>query len=118
VKSIREGNINLKDSYAVFREGEIFLIGTHIGPYKPANRNNHAPERERKLLLNKREINKLGGRITERGFTLVPLRVYIRNSRVKVELGLGRGKKSYDKREAIAKRDFEREKSRDWKYRR
>lgn len=117
VKSIREGNINLKDSYAALRGGEFFLVGTHIGKYPPANRFNHDPERERKLLLTRREINKLGGKTTERGVTLVPLQVYIKNGLVKVELGLAKGKRLHDKREAIAKRDFEREKEREWKIR-
>jgi len=117
VKAIRAGNVNLKDSYAVLRKGEIFLVSVHIGPYKPANQFNHEPERERKLLLNRKEINKLGGRISEKGMTLVPLSVYVKDGRVKVELGLATGKRSYDKREAIAKRDFERDKERDLKYR-
>ncbi|KPK88036.1 SsrA-binding protein [bacterium SM23_31] len=117
VKSIRQGNINLKDSYAELRSGEFFLVGVHIGKYPPANRFNHEPERDRKLLLTRREINKLGGKTTERGITLVPLQVYIKNGLVKVELGLAKGKKLYDKREAIAKRDFEREKEREWKMR-
>ncbi len=117
VKAIREGKINLKDSYAMMRQGEIFLVNVHISHFKPANRFNHEPERERKLLLNRREINKLGGKITERGMTLVPLSVYLRNGRVKVELGLATGKRSYDKREAIAKRDMERDQQRNWKYR-
>ena len=115
VKSIRQGNINLKDGYAVMRDGEIFLVGVHISHYPPANRFNHETERDRKLLLNKREINKLGGKITEKGVTLVPLQVYIKNGRVKIEIAVAKGKRLYDKREAIAKRDYEREKARDWK---
>lgn len=115
VKSIRQGNLNLKDSYASMRRGELFLIGTHISPYPPANQFNHMPERERKLLLNRRELNKLGGKITEKGVTLVPLKVYLKNGKVKVEIAVVKGKRQYDKREAIAKRDYEREKEREWK---
>lgn len=115
VKSIRLGNLNLKDSYATMRRGELFLIGTHISHYPPANQFNHMPERERKLLLNRRELNKLGGKITEKGVTLVPLQVYFKNGRVKVEIAVVKGKRQYDKRQAIAKRDYEREKEREWK---
>jgi len=117
VKSVRDGNVNLKDSYGALRSGEFFLVGVHIGKYPPANRFNHEPERVRKLLLNRREINKLGGKTTERGVTLVPLQMYIKNGLVKVELGLAKGKRKYDEREAIAKRDFERDKEREWKIR-
>ena len=86
VKAIRDGKVNLKDSYAAYRDGELFVIGMHIGQYKPANRFNHEPERERKLLLNRREIHKLGGRITEKGMTIVPLQLYFKNGIVKIEL--------------------------------
>jgi SsrA-binding protein len=116
VKSIRNGDVSLKDSYATMRSGEIFLVGLHIGQYPPANRFNHEPERDRKLLLNRKEINKLGGKVSDSGVTMVPLKIYIKNGRIKVELATAKGKKQYDKREAIAKRDFEREKEREWKY--
>lgn len=117
VKSIRNGTINLKDSYASMRNGELYLVGIHIGHYPPANQFNHEPERDRKLLLNRREINKLGGKITEKGVTLVPLRVYFKNGKVKVEIAVVKGKRQYDKRQAIAKRDYERDKEREWKTR-
>ncbi|HUL77475.1 MAG TPA: SsrA-binding protein SmpB, partial [Vicinamibacteria bacterium] len=109
VKSIREGGLNFSDSYVDFRGGELFLVGCRVAPYSHGNLMNHAPERDRKLLLHKREILKLGGRVTERGLTLVPLRVYMRNNRVKMEIGLARGKQAHDKREAIKKKDQERE---------
>ena len=110
VKSIREGGLNFSDSYVDFRGGQLFLVGCRIAPYSHGNFMNHAPERDRKLLLHKREILKLGGRVTERGLTLVPLRAYIvKNGRVKMEIGLARGKHARDKREAIKKKDEERE---------
>lgn len=117
VKSIRDGGITLKDSYITFRDRELFLIGAHISQYMPANRNNHDPERERKLLLNRREINKIEFKIKEKGVTLIPLQVYIKNNLIKIEVGIARGKRLYDKRESIAQRDYEREKEREWKYR-
>ena len=117
VKSIREGGINLKDSYIVVHHDELFLIGTHISPYIPANRFNHEPERNRKLLLNRREINKLNAKIKEKGVALIPLQVYFKNNKVKVEIGIARGKRLYDKRETIAQRDYKREQEREWKYR-
>lgn len=116
VKSIREGKVNLVDSYADIRNSEIFLIGMHISEYKQANIQNHEPLRTRKLLLNKNEIRKLIGRIKEKGLTLIPLRLYFKNGKVKVELGLARGKKIYDKREDIKRKDFEREQERKIKY--
>ena len=101
VKALREGRANLKDSYASIVGNQIVLLNCHIGPYQPAGPNaQHEPERPRPLLLNKREIDKLRGRIVERGFTLVPLRIYFRSGWAKIELGLGKGKRSYDKREA------------------
>ena len=109
VKSIRDGGLNFKDAYVDFRGGELFLVGCHIGPYSHANLQNHAPERERKLLLRKREILKLGGKATEKGLTLVPVRAYFKNGKVKVEIALARGKRDYDKREAIKRKDIERE---------
>lgn len=109
IKSIRAGRMNLQDSFAQVRNGEVWLVGAHISPYTYGNRENHDPLRDRKLLLHRREINRLAGKVQERGYTLVPLRVYLKEGRAKVELGLARGKKQYDKRESIAKRDFDRE---------
>ena len=109
VKSIREGGLNFSDSYVDFRGGELFLVGCRIAPYSHGNLLNHAPDRDRKLLLHKREILKLGGKVTERGLTLVPLRAYMKNGRVKMEIGLARGKHAHDKRESIKKKDQERE---------
>ena len=109
IKSLRAGQCNLKDGYAVIRQGEIWMLNVHISPWAGGNRENHDPLRERKLLLHRREINKLASRVAERGWTLVPLRIYQKSNRAKVELGLVRGKKQYDKREAIAKRDSDRD---------
>ena len=110
VKSLREGNAQLKDAYAVVRDGEVWLHGLYIAPYGPAARENHDPERPRKLLLHKYEIERLIGRTRERGLTLVPTRIYFSGSRsrAKVELALARGKDLYDKREAIRKREMTR----------
>ncbi len=113
VKSLREGRANLKDSYAAVENNEVFLHDLHISPYTHGNRYNHDPERVRKLLLHRREIRRLYGKARERGMTLVPLKLYFRHGRVKVEIGVGRGKKLYDKREAIKKRDDERTMQRD-----
>ena len=107
VKSIRDGGLNFSDSWVEFRSGELVLVGCRIAPYSHGNLLNHVPDRERKLLLHKREIRKLGGRASERGLTLVPLRVYWKNGRVKLEVGLARGKHAHDKREAIRSRDEE-----------
>jgi SsrA-binding protein len=109
VKSIREGGFNFRDSYVDFRGGELFLVGCRIGPYSHGNLQNHPEDRVRKLLLHKREILKLGGRATERGLTLVPLKAYLKGGRVKVEIGLARGKKVYDKRETIKRKDIARD---------
>jgi len=109
VKSIRDGGLNFSDSFVELRGGELFLVGCRIAPYSHGNALNHTPERDRKLLLHKREILKLGGKVTGKGLTLVPLRAYLRNGRVKLEIGLCRGKRSHDKREAIKKRDIERD---------
>jgi SsrA-binding protein len=110
VKSIREGRISLKESYAEIKDGEVYLINCHISPYEPANRFNHDPLREKKLLLHKREIKRLTGKIKERGFTLVPTKVLINDKgRVKVEVSLARGKREYQKKEAIRERDRKRE---------
>ncbi len=109
VKSVKEGRINLKDSYAKVKNGEIFLFNAHISPYKHGNVFNHDPTRTRKLLLHRKEIDRLTGKIKEKGLTLVPLKVYTNKGLVKVELGLCKGKKEYDKREDIKRRDLERE---------
>ena len=104
VKSLRDGRVNLKDAYARFFGDELWLVGAHINPYAPASQFGHDPERHRKLLLHRRELDKLRGKIKERGLTLVPLRLYWVKGRAKAELGLGRGKKLHDKREAIRER--------------
>ena len=109
VKSLRAGRVNLKDSYVEARDGEMTLIGTHISPYEAGNRFNHEPERPRKLLLHRREILRWGQKAREKGLTLVPLRLYFKNGKVKVEIALVKGKRSYDKREAIATRESQRE---------
>lgn len=109
VKSIREGGLNFKDAYVEYRDGELFLVGCHISPYSHGSYMSHAPERMRKLLLHKREIVRLGGKVTEKGLTLVPLRAYFKGGRIKVEIGLARGKQAHDKRDAIRKRDIEKE---------
>lgn len=109
VKSVREGGLNFKDSFVEFRGGELFLVGCRIGPYSHGNIQNHDDERTRKLLLHKREILKIGGKATEKGYTIIPLRAYFKNGKVKVEIGLARGKKAHDKRESIKRKDIERE---------
>ena len=109
VKAIREGRVNLRDSYASVDRGEIFLHNVNISPYSHRGYADHEPLRKRKLLLHKNEILKLTGKTTEKGMTLVPLRMYFKNGRVKVAVGLARGKKEYDKREAIRKRETDRE---------
>ncbi|RME82907.1 MAG: SsrA-binding protein SmpB [Caldilineae bacterium] len=109
IKSVREGRVNLRDAYAVIRDGEVWLVNMHIAPYHHGHRDNHEPRRERKLLLHRKEINRLLGKVQERGWTLVPLKVYLKRNRAKVELALVRGKRLYDKRQAIARRDAERD---------
>lgn len=109
VKSVRQGNVNLRDSYAVVKDGEVFLYNMHISPYEKGNIFNRDPLRTRKLLLNRREIDKLAGYVQQKGYTLVPLKVYLKRGWVKIELAVARGKKSYDKRQSIAKRDAQRE---------
>ena len=112
VKSIREGKANIKEAYADIRNGEAWLIGAHISPYSHGNITNHDPLRERKLLLNAVEIHRLQSKVMEKGLTLVPLSLYLKGRLIKLELGVGRGKKLGDKREDIKKRDQEREISR------
>lgn len=109
VKSLRDGKADLKDAYAVPRDGELFLVGMHIGPYDRGGHFNHEPRRERKLLLHRREIRRLSTRVRERGFTLIPLDLYFSGARVKVLLGLARGRRQYDNREAIREREDRRE---------
>lgn len=108
VKSLRLGRVNLRDSFARVRNGEVFLHGVHISPYEQGNRFNHDPLRVRKLLLHKREIRRLAAKVQEQGYTLVPTKLYFKNGKCKVELALAKGKKLYDKRDSIAKREAER----------
>src|SRR6266849_5748111 len=114
VKSLREGSANLQDGYALVRNGEVWLVGLHISPFEKGSINNHDPKRDRKLLLHKKEIRRLFGKLSETGLTLVPLRIYFSKNIAKVELAVARGKKAYDKREAIAKRDAERQLRREY----
>ena len=109
VKSLREGQANLTDGWVELASGQAWLHGVHVSPYLAGSWNNPDPVRKRRLLLHKREILKLGGKVTGKGLTLVPLRAYLKNGRVKLEIGLCRGKRSHDKREAIKKRDIERD---------
>lgn len=115
VKSIRLKKVGIQDSYAHIRNGEVFLIGLNIAIYEMGNRFNHEPLRERKLLMHRHEIKRLTGKLQERGFTLVPLHMYIKNGKVKLELGLAKGKAQYDKRQVIQKRDLDREMQRELK---
>ena len=109
VKSLRDGKASLGDSYAKIKEGEIFLVDAHINPYGHANRFNHDPLRPRKLLLHKTEIRRLIGKVQEKGLTLIPLRLYFSDGKAKVELGLAKGKKLFDKRETLKRKTMERE---------
>lgn len=109
VKSIRLGNVNLKDSFCIVKDGQLIVHGMHVSPYEKGNIFNKDPRRPRRLLMHKREILKLFGRIKQDGYALIPLSVYLSRARVKLELGLARGKKLYDKRESAAKRDAKRE---------
>jgi len=109
IKSIRGGQVNLKDSYCSIKDGEIFVVGMHVSPYEKGNIFNREPRRDRKLLMHKREIMKLAGLVGQKGYTLVPLSLYFSGSHVKVEVGLCRGKKLYDKRDALAEKQAGRE---------
>ena len=109
VKSLRQGRVSLKDAYADIQNGEAYLLHTHIDPYEQGNRHNHDPERPRKLLLHKQEIRRLIGKTKERGLTLIPTRMYFARGKVKVELGLAKGKKLYDKRETLKRRTAQRD---------
>ena len=112
IKSIRDGKVNIADSYAIEKNGEIILINSHISSYKQASFSNHNPVDERKLLLNKKEINKLTGKINAEGFTLVPTKMYFKKGKAKLEIAIAKGKKQYDKREAKKNRDWNRDKAR------
>ena len=112
VKSLRDGKANISESYALDEHGEIFLVNSHIPAYKESSYNNHSPRRNRKLLLNKREINKLIGRINREGFTLIPTKLYFKKGKAKIEIAVGKGKKQYDKRQVKKQQDWNREKAR------
>jgi SsrA-binding protein len=118
IKSVRAGRVNLRDSYAIIKDGEAWLLNVHIAPYKQASTHErHDPRRTRKLLLHRRQINRLEGKVQAKGYTLVPLRIYLKHNRAKVEIALARGKKLYDKRVAIAEREAQREMERAMKRR-
>ena len=118
VKSLREGRAQLKDSYVQFRDGEAYLIGAHISPYGSGSWNNHLPERDRKLLLHRRELDRWAGAVATKGVACVPLSLYFKGSRVKAEIALVKGKKMHDKRDAIRDRDLKREADREMRDRR
>ena len=109
VKSLRQGRVSLKDAYGDVQNGEVYLLHAHIDPYDQGNRNNHDPERPRKLLLHKQEIKRLIGKTQERGLTLIPTRMYFARGKAKIEIGLAKGKKNYDKRQDLKRRDAQRE---------
>ena len=117
VKSLRMGKCSIKESFIRIEKGEVWVYGMHVSPYEKGNIFNKDPLRPKKLLLHRDEINKIQGKITEKGFTLVPLQVYLKGSLVKVEIGIAKGKKLYDKREDIAKKDMRREVEREFKMR-
>ena len=117
IKSIRNGKANIKDSYAIIRNNELYLLNSHISLYEEGNRFNHEETRTRKLLMHKKEILKLRDKIEKEGYTLIPLKMYFKGSKLKVLIGLAKGKKNYDKREALKKRDTEREMQKIIKYR-
>ena len=112
IKSIRDGKVNIADSYAIEKNGEMILINSHISSYKQASYSNHKPLDERKLLLNKREINKLIGKMQRDGFTIVPTKMYFKKGKAKIEIAVAKGKKQYDKRAVKKRRDWERDRSR------
>ena len=111
VKSLRDGKANISEAYAIDEQGEIFLLNSHIPSYKESSYNNHNPKRNRKLLLNRREINKLIGRINREGYTLIPTKLYFKKGKAKIEIAVAKGKKQYDKRQVKKKRDWDREKA-------
>ncbi len=112
IKSVRNGKVNIADSYAVEKKGEIVLVNSHISKYKQASISNHNPTDERKLLLNKREINKLIGKMNQEGLTLIPTKMYFKKGKAKIEIAVGKGKKNFDKRQTKKTRDWNRDKSR------
>ena len=112
IKSVRDGKVNIAESYAVEKGGEIVLINSHISPYKQASYSNHNPTDDRKLLLNKKEINKLIGKMQRDGFTIVPTKMYFKKGKAKIEIAVAKGKKQYDKRQAIKRKDWNRDKAR------
>ena len=112
VKSLRDGKANISESYAIDEQGEIFLLNSHIPSYKESSYNNHDPKRNRKLLLNKREINKLIGRVNREGYTLIPTALYFKKGKAKIEIAVAKGKREYDKRQVKKKSDWNREKAR------
>jgi SsrA-binding protein len=109
IKSIRAGQVSLQEGFVLFEGGEAWLVNVHIAPYDPASRQNHEPRRRRKLLLHRREIDRLQSRTQEKGFTVVPTKLYLKDGRAKVEIALARGKKLYDKRQTLTKRDSKRQ---------
>lgn len=113
IKSIRAGQISLMESYVLVEKGQAWLIDAHIAPYNPGSRYNHDPRRPRRLLLHKKELRKMSATVAQKGVTVIPTRIYLKEGRAKIEIALARGKKLYDKREAIARRDAEREKARE-----
>ena len=117
IKSVRAGSVNLRDSYVQVRNGELWLMNVHVAPYQPASRQNADPYRDRKLLMHRKEILRLFSHVKEKGLTLIPIKLYLKKNRAKLEIGLARGKKLYDKRDAIAKRENEREMQRSVKSR-
>ena len=112
IKSVRNGKANISDAYAVEKDGEIFLINSHISSYKQASYSNHNPMDERKLLLNKKEINKLIGKMQREGFTLIPTKMYFKKGKAKIEIAVAKGKKQFDKRQALKRKDWNRDKAR------
>ena len=112
IKSVRNGKVNIAEAYAIERDGELYLINSHISSYKQANLLNHNPIDERKLLLNKKEINKLIGKMQREGFTLIPTKMYFKKGKAKIEIAVAKGKKQYDKRQAIKRKDWNRDKAR------
>jgi len=112
IKSVRDGKVNIADSYGIIKDGEVFLINSHIASYKQASYINHDPIQERKLLLNKKEINKVVGKIQREGFSLIPTKMYFKKGKAKIEIAIAKGKKQHDKRETKKKRDWNREKAR------
>jgi SsrA-binding protein len=118
VKSIRNGRVNLKDSYAIIKESEVFLLNCHISPYSHGNLQNHDPLRTRKLLLNRREIDRLWGKLSQKGFTLVPLKIYFIKGKAKLEIGLVKGKRKYEKRDSLREKEAKREIERHMRHKR